>query len=83
MLRAWFCLPSAPWLRQGLENEATPLESLMRTQEGRVVAHTALTLCPAGPSLVEVRGYHAALVQPAALPWVALRLLAAPLDFTG
>lgn len=86
MLRAWSCLPSAPWLRQGLENEATPLKSLMRTQEGltaAAAAHTALTLCPAGPSLAEVRGYHAALVQPAALPWVAPRLLAAPLDFTG
>lgn len=38
MLRAWSCLPSAPWLRQGLENEATPLKSLMRTQEGLTAA---------------------------------------------
>lgn len=50
MLRAWSCLPSAPWLRQDLENEATPLKTLMRNREG-LTPHTAQTLGQAGPAL--------------------------------
>lgn len=82
MLRAWSCLPSAPWLRPGLENEATPLKSLTRAREG-LTAHTAHVLSLVWPALAEVCGYHTARAQPATLPRAAPRLLAAPLDFTG
>lgn len=59
-----------------------PLKSLVRTREGLTV-HTTHRLCQAGPSLIEVHEYHTALEEPTTLLWVALRLLAAPLDFTG
>lgn len=88
MLRGWSCLPSAPWLRPGLENEATPLKSLTRAREG-LTAHTAHVLSLVWPALARVLvlvlvcGYHTARAQPATLPRAAPKLLAAPLDFTG